>query len=150
MKKDEIKNKSFKSINDSDKKNDNNMFKAFGNHKNILEEQRKSLISRESKGRDRGSLFNLNESLKKHEIENETEINNMSLMDQFDRKKSTSEIKNGLRTIQSRQRLEKMMSKLELKNIREDEEEKLQQKVKDRLQDWNLKKNRIQEEQLKR
>jgi hypothetical protein len=38
MKKDEIKNKSFKSINDSDKKNDSNMFKAFGNHKNILEE----------------------------------------------------------------------------------------------------------------
>jgi len=73
-----------KTFKDSEKnKTDNNMFKELGNHKNILEEYRKSLISRESKGRDRdrGSLFNLNESLKKHDIENESEINNMSLMD---------------------------------------------------------------------
>lgn len=41
------------------------------------------------------------------------------------------------RDIESRQRVERMMSRLELKVSREDEEDKFQEKIKSRLQEWN-------------
>jgi len=55
-----------------------------------------------------------------------------------------------IRDVQSRQRLERMKSRLDVKNARDVEDEKFQQKIKGRLQEWNLRQNRVQEEQLKR
>lgn len=54
------------------------------------------------------------------------------------------------RDVESRQRVERMMSRLEKKASREEEEERFQEKIKSRLQDWNFRQNRVQEEQLKR
>jgi len=55
------------------------------------------------------------------------------------------------RDIESRERLSRMQSRLEAKRDREqEEEEKFQNRIRQRLNEWNVSRNRAEEDQLKR
>jgi len=156
----------FDGINELDKiQNDPNAFKSTIkkdiNQNKYLDEPLDNIedrrFTKSVNNDDESKLYTLDDNFR----ETKNTFGNMRL-DQYIRREEHNKINNNQnvtsndgkvilhRDIESRQRVERMISRIDKRKNKEDEEKEFQDKIKNRLQEWNLKQNRIQEEQLKR
>jgi len=155
----------FDGINELDKiQNDPNAFKSTikkDNNNKYLDEPLDNIddrrFTKSFNNDDESKLYTMDDNFR----ETKNTFNNIRL-DQYIRREEYNKTNNNInsnnnenkvimhRDIESRQRVERMVSRIEKRKNKEDEEKEFQDKIKNRLQEWNLKQNRIQEEQLKR